>query len=399
MLEKLITNEVQNFISTHEGSDVHELLLRHKTICNLPAGIVINQISGKRKAKEKLPTFYAAKGVIYPPSVNVEQSSSELTAQYKVEVLKSLNLKKYGVLIDLTGGFGIDTFYFSKLFEKVIYVEPNTSLLEIARHNHQSLGQSNIEYANVPAEDFLKRNDCADIVYIDPSRRNQKSGKIFKFADCEPNVIQLQDIIFSRSALILIKASPLLDIQQGMKELKFVKKVVVVSVDNECKELLFLCERDYMGEASIDAINLRDELVESFSFRFSEEKNLVISFSDPLHYLYEPNTSILKAGAFKTIADKYDLLKIHPGTHLYASEEIIQNFPGRIFRIESMTKSDKKSLEKHFPEMKANIILRNYPATVDELKKKTKLSEGGEKYLIGFSGRIKKYLAVCKRIR
>jgi len=244
MLEELITNEVQNFISVHERSDVHELLLRHKTICNLPASIVIDQISGKRRAKEKLPTFYATNGIIYPPSINVEQSSSEATARYKVEIVKSLNLKSYRLLVDLTGGFGVDTLYFSKLFEKVTYVEPNTSLLEIARHNHQSFGQSNIKYLNVPAEDFLKGNDSADLVYIDPSRRNQKSGKVFRFTDCEPNVRQLQDIIFSRSALIFIKASPLLDVQQGIKELKFVRKVIVVSVNNECKELLFLCERN-----------------------------------------------------------------------------------------------------------------------------------------------------------
>ena len=398
MLEELITNEVQNFISIHERSDVHELLFRYKAICNLPASIVIDQISGKRKAKEKFPTFYATKGIIYPPSTNVEQSSSEVTAGYKVEILKSLNIKSYKTLVDLTGGFGIDTFQFSKLFEKIIYVEPNTSLLEIARHNHKTLGQVNIQYINISGEEFLEKDNHADIVYIDPSRRNLKSGKIFRFADCEPNVIELQHIIFSRSALIFIKASPLLDIQRGIKELRFVKKVIVVSVNNECKELLFLCEKNYAGEVSIDAINLREEFVESFSFLFSKEKSLVISFSDPLDYLYEPNTSILKGGAFKNIAHKYGLLKIHPSTHLYTSGQIIPHFPGRIFKIESMAKSDKKSLKTHFPEMKANIILRNYPLSVDELKKKTKLIEGGKKYLIGFSGVKNKYLAVCDRI-
>jgi hypothetical protein len=391
MLEHLLTAEVQNFIQNHEGSDEHSLLFKYKSIHGLSASIVVDQIIGRRKAKEKLPTFYASKEIIYPPSVNLEQTSSERTAQYKSELLKSLNLNDYTQLVDVTGGFGIDTFYFSKLFEKVMYVEPNLNLLEMAKHNHQRLGQFNIEYNNTRVENFLEELQGADVIYIDPSRRNSKAGKVFRLADCEPDITRLQRSIFQKSPLLLIKASPLLDIQQGIRELKSVKKVIVVSVNNECKELLFLCDRNFTGDPFIEALSLEKEKTDFLSFQFFGEKNTCVDFSAPLTYLYEPNTSLLKAGAFKTIANRYNLFKIHLNTHLYTSEQIIPSFPGRVFKVEYLIKPDKKFLKQHFIEMKANIILRNYPLTIHELKKKTGLVEGGE-------GSEKKYLVVADRI-
>lgn len=398
MLEKLLSGEVQKFIVDHLDSDEHKLLLKHKTIFDLPAIAIIDQIVGKRKAREKLPTYYDTAGIIYPPSTNLEQTSSERTAQFKTTILKLLHLNSYNSMIDLTGGFGVDTFFFSKIFDQVNCVEPTLTLLNIAKHNHEHLGRSNIQYINATAEDYLKEVTYADAMYIDPSRRHQRGGKVFRFAHCEPDITQIQNIILQKSPLLLVKASPLLDIQQGIKELNFVKKVFVVSVYNDCKELLFLCERDFHGEAIIEAVNLGKEVDESFSFTFSSEKNLSAKFRDPLKYLYEPNVAILKAGAFKSVAQKCAVLKIQSNTHLYTSDELIESFPGRIFEIEKLVKPDNKMIREYFPEMKANILVRNYPMTVAGLKKKTGLIEGGEKYLIGFSGRNKKFLVVAHRI-
>lgn len=399
MLEKLLSSEVQKFINDHIESDEHKLLLKHRTIFDLPTITIIDQIVGKRKAREKLPTYYNASGIIYPPSINLEQSSSEYTAQFKANILKLLNLNSYKSLVDLTGGFGVDTLCFSKVFDQVNYVEPTQALLKIAKNNHEQLGQSNILYISATAEDYLKETSHADVIYIDPSRRHQGEGKVFRFADCDPDITQLQNIILQKSSLLLVKASPLLDIQQGIKELNFVKKVFVVALYNDCKELMFLCERDSHSEVIIEAVNLGREVDESFSFTFSSEKNHPINFSDPLKYLYEPNVAILKAGAFKSVAEKYAVMKIQANTHLYTSDQLINSFPGRIFEIEKSVKPDKKMIKEHFPEMKANILVRNYPMTVVELKKKTGLIEGGETYLIGFSGRTKKFLVVARRLR
>ncbi|HEX5170255.1 MAG TPA: SAM-dependent methyltransferase, partial [Cyclobacteriaceae bacterium] len=315
---------------------------------------------------------------------NLEQASSEKAAEFKTAIIKSLNLNDYRLAVDLTGGFGIDTFLFGKSFDHVFHVEPDVALSQIVRHNHAQLGQTNISYYETNAEEFLRKEEGLhfDLVYIDPSRRKSDARKVFRFSDCEPDVTKLTNIIFDRSDNLVIKASPLLDIQQGIKELKFVKYVYVVSLDNECKELLFVCQKNFNDEAVIEAINIEKEQVESFRFHISNEKLLTSVFSEPLTYLYEPNTSILKAGAFKSIAARFGLMKLHPNTHFYTSKDMISSFPGKIFKIKTYTKADQKILKKHLPEMKANISLRNYPMTVAELKKKANLIEGGEKYLV-----------------
>jgi len=286
----------------------------------------------------------------------------------------------------------------SNVFKQVYHLDPDTELLAYTKHNHQTLGADNIVYENITAEAFLKNHaEPVDCFFVDPSRRvgNQK---VFKLVDCEPNIVQLLPEVFKLSNHLLIKTSPMLDIQQGVSELKFVKQVWVVAVDHEVKELLFLCEKSYVKEFSITAVNLSKD-TESFSFTFSEEKNLSIELSGPLTYLYEPNAAILKAGAFKTIADKFHLKKLHPSTHLYTSEHIANDFPGRIFRNQSFIKADPKSATEVFPDGKANVITRNYPLSPDELKKKLKLQDGGEQYLIGCSGEKEKFLVAAQRLK
>ncbi|MEO7987934.1 MAG: SAM-dependent methyltransferase [Chryseolinea sp.] len=401
-LRDLLSSDVQSFIHQHENDDVKQLVLKHKLIHGIPSNIIADQLNGRRKAKEKLSFLYETKGIVYPPGVNVEQSSSEQTARYKAAIFSQQDSElKNKSLVDLTGGFGVDGYFFSKVFKGVHYVEPNENLLEISKHNHQQFSANNIYYHNTTAEEFLASHKYPfDIAYIDPSRRAAGNQKVYSLNNCEPNIIQLQEVIFAKADCLLIKVSPLFDIQQGLKELKFVQQVFIVSVDNECKEVLFLCVKNFTGEPKIVASNiLAGNRIDSFSFMFSTERSVEASFSEPLSYLYEPNASILKAGAFKTIGNEFKISKLHPSTHLYTSEHLIENFPGRIFKVETFVKADPKTLKDFFPEGKANITTRNYPLSVEELKKKTGLKDGGDKFLIGFSGSNTKFLVVANHVR
>lgn len=374
------------------------MVLKHRMIHEVPSSIIAEQISGRRKAKTKLPPYYNSRNIVYPPGLNLEQSSSEKTAAFKANTL-NLILGSDKTIADLTGGFGIDSFFMSRVCTEIVYVEPNDSLLQFARHNHGVLGATNIQYHNATAENFLQSHSAkVDCVFLDPSRRNESNQKVFKLSDCEPDVVNLLSGIFQKSDCTLIKTSPLLDIKQGIKELKHVEGVWVVSVDNECKELLFFCRNGFDGESRIIAVNLQDGH-KDFEFSTAEEKNTISKFSEPLTYLYEPNTSVLKAGAFKLIGEKFSLFKLHPSTHIYTSKEFIQNFPGRIFKMIRFVKPNAKILKKIFPEGKANVITRNYPLTAEELKKKTKLKDGGELYLLGFSGQTEKYLVEAERVK
>lgn len=397
MIDLLIRKEVQDFIFAHEQEDEKKLVLKHRMILEVPSSILADQIVGRRKAKTKLPLYYSTPNIIYPPGLNLEQSSSEKTAELKATSLKSV-LEPNKTIADLTGGFGVDAFFMSRVCKEVIYIEPNDSLLQFAKHNHATLGATNIQYYKTTAEKFLSSlSGKVDCIFIDPSRR-KASQKVFKLSNCEPDVSGLLSEIFQRSNCILVKTSPLMDIQQGIKELKNVEKVWVVSVDNECKELLFFCRKGFVGEPRLVAVNLQVGH-EDLEFSLAQEKNILSKFSEPLTYLYEPNASILKAGAFKFIGEHFSLFKFHPSTHLYTSTELIQNFPGRIFKIIRAVKPDPKNLLEVFTDGKANVITRNYPLAPEELKKKTKLKDGGEGYLLGFTGASEKYLVVAERIK
>lgn len=401
MIDVLLHPAVQQFIRDHEHHDSTQLLLKYKTIEGVPIGVIVDQINGRRKAAEKLPTFYKNHLIVYPPGLNLEQCSSEKAGLYKSELLREEFLgKEVNNIADLTGGFGVDTYSLSKICKRVYYIEPNQLLLTFARHNHTQLEAKNIQHLNITAEQYLQDySDELDVVFIDPSRRVSGNKKVFKFSDCEPNVVALQQTIVERTTQLLIKASPLIDLQQGLKELKNVKRIVVVAANNECKEVLFLCEKDFTGEPKITAVNLIADSTESFNFLHQEERDADVLFADPAQYLYEPNAAILKAGAFKMIALRNSLNKVNPNTHLYTSDAVAVDFPGRIFKLEAAVKSDPKEVTRFFPDRKANVITRNYPLPVVALKKKLKLNDGGSQYLIAFTGIRQKYLYVASRIK
>ncbi|MEY4931611.1 MAG: hypothetical protein RI909_2335 [Bacteroidota bacterium] len=390
---------IQNYLIAHEYDDERALVLKQKEVDGIPSSLIASQLSGRRKAKAKLPTWYKTKGMVYPPSVNLEQCSSEATAAFKVSVITSMISPKR-IMVDLTGGFGVDAFFFSNAFDSVHYTEPNTELFEITKHNHHQLGASNITHHCLSAEAFVQQAKVAfDLVYIDPSRRDEHARKVHKLADCTPDITALQSVLLQKSRFILLKASPLLDIQQGLREMQHVKKVFVVSVNNKCKELLFLAEQGFDGEPLIEAIDLFENggVRSSFLFSLADEKKAEASIGEPDHYLYEPNASVLKSGAFKLIAEKFGLTKLDVNTHLYTSAEIIASFPGKVFRIECLN-PDSAQLKTILPDSKVNIVSRNYPLTPDEIKKKLRLRDGGFVYLIGFSSSRKKHLALCSRV-
>jgi 16S rRNA G966 N2-methylase RsmD len=400
MIEVIASSEFQAYLLENKDVDETKILLAKKEILGIPSSIIAQQIVGKRKAKLKLPTWYKSQGIIYPPSVNLEQSSSEATAYFKNALILATIAQRKSVA-DLTGGFGVDSFFFSKIFDQVTYIEPNAELAEIVAHNHHQLQADNIKYHTHTAEEFLESSTLKfDLIYIDPSRRDENAKKVFRLSKTKPNVAALQSKLFERSNFILIKASPLLDIQVAMKELSNIQKIVIVSVTGECKELLLMMAKGFEAESTIEAVdlNIGGEIKHSFSFLLSEERLAEINFSDPLRYLYEPNSSILKSGAFKLVGNRNGLFKIDKNTHLYTSTELVKNFPGRTWIIEKINPSEKE-LKDLLPDGKVNITTRNYPLMPEELKKKLKLKDGGDQFLIACSGRQKKFLLLASTVK
>lgn len=396
-LKSLLKKEIQDFIYLNEQLDENKLILSQRELKSVPTTLIAHQIIGRRKSKYKLPTWYRTPQIVYPPSLNLEQSSSEATAEYKRQFLLR-HVSKRAKAIDLTGGFGIDTFFFSTIFDQVDYVERNEELLPIAQHNHHQLGATNISYHACDAEEMISESTHWDFIYIDPSRRDERAKKLVRLADTQPNVMELQTALLEKTDHILIKTSPLLDIQAALRELKCVKTVTVISVDNECKELLFFISRNSDLPPTIEAVNIvSPSHHQYFEFKLEEEAEASVSFSDPLDFIYEPNASILKAGAFKSIAPKFSLTKLSKSTHLYTSTHLIENFPGRSFKVIKLQPdaSDFATI----PQRQINVTTRNYPLSPEEIKKKYKLKDGGEQFLIGCSGVNKKFLVLAEVIK
>lgn len=338
---------------------------------------LIQQIQGWQKSKEKLPLWYQTSGIIFPPKINLEQCSSEITAKYKAQFYKG----KIG--IDLTGGFGVDTYFFAQQFEQFYYIEPNEDLLNIAQHNLKLLGANNIIFIKNTAEEFLKIfSNKVDFIFIDPSRRDNNNKKLSSLKNTQPNIKDLLKHIKNISRCLLIKSSPMLDIKQGIEELNDVKQVKVVSVNNECKELLFQLQFSHnVTEPIIKAIDLNENNTQEFAFTYTNENRTEINYGIIEEYIYEPSSAIIKSGAFKSVAKFYQIKKLHPNTHLYTSDKLIENFQGRIFKIEHICSYKKNEVLKFIKDAKANISTRNFIDTTDTVRKKLGLKDGGHHYL------------------
>lgn len=369
----ILQPKVQHFIVDHLKSDITKLILKGSPFDDISIQELANQIIAKQKSEQKLKTWFSTENIYYPPKISIEQTSSEITANYKSTLLIGASI------IDITGGFGVDCFFFSRQFKDVIHCEINEDLSTIVKHNYQQLNIKNIETISGNGIEFLKNSDTTfDCIYIDPSRRNDTKGKVFLLKDCLPNVPENIDFLFTKTTQILLKNSPILDISSAITELKFVKEIHVVAIKNEVKEVLFLLEKNYEGDIQIKTINIQKEDTQRFDFKLKEAVTSI--YSEPLSYLYEPNAAILKSGGFHQISKQLNLFKLHQHSHLYTSEQLI-DFPGRIFKIRNVINYDKKKLKKLLTEKKANITTRNFPKTVAQIRKETGIKDGGTSYI------------------
>ena len=365
--------KVQEFIQDQLGVSIAKLALQKNPFPEIDWLTILNQIEAKTKSREKLPTWFSTKAIIYPSKLSIEQTSSERTAEYKSSLIAGNSL------IDLTGGFGVDDYYFAKKINKITHCEINTDLSEIVGHNFKQLGVTNIEcIAGDSLTTLQSTTEKWDWMYIDPSRRNDTKGKVFMLKDCLPNVPENLDFYFEKSDAILIKTAPLLDIAAGLSELQNVKTIHIVALENEVKELLWELHKNYLGAIGIKTVNLTKDATNFFDFILNQESTEA-NYSLPKRYLFEPNSAIMKSGGFNAISEQYRLDKLHKHSHLYTSNELI-DFPGRVFEIQHAIPYSKKEIKIHLENSKQNITTRNFPETVELIRKKWKIKEGGNSY-------------------
>lgn len=388
---KLLDSDIQKYINTNLGTDVSKMALSKNPFVGIDFKEILNQIAAKTKAESKLPTWFKTPNILYPSKVSVEQTSSEITAKYKASLVSGESL------IDLSGGFGVDDFYFSKKFKEVVHCEMQQELSEIVAHNFKALNAKNIQSKFGESTQILKElNQSWDCIYLDPSRRNDSKGKVFMLSDCSPNVGELLPLYLSYSKIILIKAAPILDISAALQELIYVKEIHLVAINNEMKEILFLIEKGFKDEPKVVCINFTK--IEYQKVVFLRNSNASASYSLPKQYLYEPNSAIMKSGEFNQLSEQLDLPKLHQHSHLYTSENQIA-FPGRVFRIEEVLDYNKVGISKVSSLRKANITTRNFPLTVEELRKKIKVKDGGNSYCF-FTTNLNndKIILICSKI-
>lgn len=386
----ILNTDVQNFIQKNNDADPLSLLLKKSPFQNVSMQDIANQLESRKKAEKKLPLWFRTPGIYYPPKLSIEQTSSETTAAYKADLVSGKTL------IDLTGGFGVDCRSFAEKCCQVIHCEMNPELSEIASHNFEVLGVKNILTVSGDGIGYLEKSAMQfDWIYADPSRRNDAKGKVFMLTDCLPDIPAHLDLLFSRSENILIKTSPILDITNGLQELRSVKEVHIVAINNEVKELLWIMQRGFSGNCVLKTVNITGEGEKRFDFIKDEENHAEVSYSLPLKYLYEPNAAILKSGGFRSLSGKTGLGKLHRHSHLYTSEDLYPDFPGRTFRITGVYTCNKKTLKKVLGNSQANITTRNFPDTVAQIRKKFGIKDGGDRYVFFTTDRNDEKIAIA----
>lgn len=368
---ELLKPEIQEFIFNFKDS-VSQLSFSGSPFKSVRINELTEQIHSRNRIVKKLPTWFQTKNIIYPPILNLEQTSSEHTAAYKASLISG------NTLADITGGFGVDSFYFAERFENVTYFETNVELFQIARHNFKVLKRNNIKCFNKNGLDVIKDKHF-DVIYADPSRRNKEKEKVFFLKDCEPDIPENLEFILNHCDKILLKTSPMLDITVGIEELKnLVSQIHIVAVNNEVKELLFLIGKEKENSPEICTVNIRGNEKQFFSFKMNFTEKA--TYDNPKNFLYEPNAALMKSGGFEVLSSRLGIEKIHPNSHLFTSENLIP-FPGRSFKIEHIVPYKKQAL-KQFPLPKqANISTRNFPESVATIRKKWKIKDGGDSYL------------------
>lgn len=368
-IDSLLDPAVQSYIEKHSHEDLRSRMLKKSPFENLSMRELVVQMKGRQIAAKKYP-FLLSKGIVFPEHLNLEQSSSLSTAQYKSKGLTGESF------LDLTLGFGIDSFFLSEGFKRRVLIERNPILLKIVKHNWEVLGKE-AEFYEGDLHDYLTQSsETFDLIYVDPARRDAQKKKVFLLEDLSPNLLELQSLLLTRASKILVKLSPLIDLTYLSQVLENVSKIEIVALKNEVKEVLVHMENiPRIEPIEFNCVNLESGELD-FSFTKKEADEAEASYSEPKEYIYIPNNALLKSGAFSFVATVFGLQKLAPNTHLYSSERKIEEFPGRVLRMETI---DPAKLPKG---SKFNIISKNHPLKPEEIKKKYKVKDGGEEYLI-----------------
>ena len=393
-----------DFIRKHAKTDVRQLALQGTRDPEIDLSFALEQIAGWQKARTKLPSWAAVEGMLYPPHLSMEQCSSEQTARYKASLAGEGSL-----LVDLTGGFGVDFSFMARGYQKAVYVERQPHLCAIAKQNLVTLGLTHAEVKNADGMAFLHSIDHADLLFIDPARRDEHGGRTYGIADCTPNVLENLDEMLKKADRVMIKLSPMLDWQKAVADVRHVNEVHIVSVDNECKELLVEVrkgEGEKERKYKVVCVNLlHDDTREVFEFEvpLTPSPSHLLPFSPPhrLTFLYEPNASIMKAGCFELLEQRFGAVQLDRNSHLYVSDKEVPDFPGRQFVIEGRSSMNKRDLKLALSGItKANITVRNFPISVAELRKRLKLKDGGDLFIFATTVADGGHqLFICRKVR
>ena len=431
----IMNDETREFVAMYRNEDVRELALKAKRVDGLDLPLALDQIAGWQIASKKLPQWASCEGIVYPPHISMEQCSSQFTAQYKSEITQTLLVPSATVharvsdsaesdtqeaktglrmsdsgesdilvakraMADLTGGFGVDFSYLARGFSQATYVERQRHLCDLAEHNMAALGLDQARIVCGDGVEYLRQMDPVDLIYVDPARRDEHGARTYAIEDCTPNVLELRDLLLAKSQCTLVKLSPMLDWRKAVADFDgAVREVHIVATGNECKELLLVLGRPAQADArdGVDGAGSHrrpaphvfcvndDQRIDYDSAAYTQGLRVGGKpLPEAKNYLYEPNASIMKAGCFDLVEERFGVTQIGPSSHLFVSEQQIADFPGRGFAIEAVGSMNKKDTKRLLNGVKqANIAVRNFPLTAPQLRKKLKLADGGTVYLFG----------------
>ena len=377
-------------IRRHRQDDVRQLALKGMD------PLVVQQIAGWQVARTKVPSWAEVEGLHYPRHLSLEQCSSEQTARYKASLLSPGD-----TFVDLTGGFGVDFFFMSQPFQRRVYVEQQQELCDIARHNFDLLNHPCTVVCG-SATEYLQQMPHASAIYIDPARRDAHGARTYSISDCTPNVLELQELLVKKADRVIIKLYPMLDWHKAASDLQHISAIHIVSVQNECKELLLVLADGAMSEAPVVCINLlADGTHQRFEYNpATNAQSANVNAKVNATYLYEPNASIMKAGCFDEIGNFYQICKLSANSHLYVSDHEVKDFPGRGFQILSIPSMNKRELKEALRDIdRANITVRNFPMSAEALRKRLRLKDGGDLYIFATTvGDGSHQLFICRKI-
>ncbi|MCR5567885.1 MAG: class I SAM-dependent methyltransferase [Paludibacteraceae bacterium] len=396
-----LTPSIVSFIKEHASDDVRKLALCKCDLSGNELKTALQQIEGLQKTKQKLPSWAANEKVVYPVHLSLEQCSSEATARFKAQLVTDGD-----IMADLTGGFGIDFTFISKHFKQADYVETNEALCKIAENNLHAFGLTNWQVFNTDAESYLKQHNGQrfDLLFVDPARRDANGRKTVAPSDCTPDLTLLQDVFRLSARKVMVKYSPMLDIGTAIKELRNIESIYTISVANECKELLIIqnFEADVCSDIQISCVNIKPTTTDVFETSLNNEKEATVTIATSIgQFLYEPNSSIMKAGAFKSICKAWGIEPLQQNSHLYTSQTLKPEVQGRAFEVIGTCRINAADFNKTFPDTKkANLTIRNCPLRQEDIRKKLKIKEGGDLYLFATTLINKELVLIgCKKVR